>query len=253
VIVRVLRVAAWLAIAGAIVAGLYWAFLNTPESNALTLTASALLIVAVVVSAAVGVNAAVLLARDGHVRDSLRAAARRIGWFLIAAIPALLIWWATMRADAWVSRHSGEISAWFIARFGWADIGWLFASQAWISRWIRWAVVPVVVLTLLTSFFDSGLRSLASVGWLRRVLHWRTLVTATLVFVLLFALPWQLTAWRPMLPATWVEPTVAAIRLGVAAMAIALGSAFLVTIAARPPGVAPPSPSAPPLAPPPPV
>jgi len=29
-------------------------------------------------------------------------------------------WW--LRGDAWVTAHSGEVSAWFIARFDWADV-----------------------------------------------------------------------------------------------------------------------------------
>jgi hypothetical protein len=231
---RLVIVGAWLAAGAAIVAGLYWTLLNTPESNALTLSASAVLILAIVCASGLVVNAAVLLARGAVMREAIRGGARAIPWFVAAIAPALLIWWAVLRADAWTSRYSGEISAWFIARFGWSDISWLFTAEAWASRWLRFALAPIVMLCLLAALLADGRTALGSTRWLRRTLHWRTLGAATLVFIALFALPWQLTAWRPELPPTWVEPAVAALRLGVAALAIVIGSAVLVNVAAKP-------------------
>ena len=65
-------------------------------------------------------------------------------------------------------------------------------------------------------------------SWASRAPHWRTLLVATLVFVLLFALPWQLTSWRPQLPATWVEPAAAALRLGLVLLLGLVGAAVMI-------------------------
>ena len=67
-------------------------------------------------------------------------------------------------------------------------------------------------------------------GWLRRAWHWRTLVVASLVFVVLLALPWQLTTWRPELPPTWIEPVVAGLRLGTVVVLGLIGCALLVLV-----------------------
>lgn len=230
---RIAALAAWLALGGTALAALYWVFLNTPESNTFTLAASVAVALAMLVAAAVFVNTAVLVAMWGAWRASLTAALGGVGWFAVAALPVVSAWWAVTYADAWVSRHSGEISAWFIARLGWGDITLLFQAQTWFSRWIRWVVVPVTSLSLLAGLLRAGGRALRSVGWVRRAWHWRTLAPASLVFVLLFALPWQLTMWRPDLPPTWLQPVAAAARLGLVAVLGVTGCAILVALAVR--------------------
>jgi hypothetical protein len=231
VIPRALGIAAVLAGGGGTAAALYWAFLNTPESNVLTLALSVFLVVATVIVTAVSVNAAVLLARGLPLREALAAGARGTGWFLLATVPLVLAWIAIARFDRWVADHTGEINAWFIARFGWADVSALFQTETWASRWLRWAVVPAAGLSLLASLLRS--EPVPRTRWIRRAWHWRTLLVATLVFVLLFALPWQLTAWRPALPPTWISPVVAAARLGVAFALAAAGAAVLVLVSVR--------------------
>ena len=225
---RLLVIAACLGFGGALVMGLYWAFLNTPEANALTLAVSVLLIVLMIASAAVIVTASLLLAQGMRFADATRRAVRASPWFVVAVIPAVLVWWDLRLTDAWVVQHEGEIRAWLIARFGWADSTPVFTVETWLSRWFRWAFAPIVSLSLLNELVAEGPRALRRIQWIRRALHWRMLGTATLVFVLLFALPWQLTSWRPELPPTWVETAVAAARLTVAGVAIILGCAVLV-------------------------
>ena len=214
-------------------AALYWTFLNTPESNTLTLTASALLIVVSAVAAALTVNAAVLLGRDVTLRPALRTASRGVFWFLLALAPLVAAWWATRRMDAWVAAHSGEINAWFIASFDWADITPLLTAQIWISRWLRWAVFPVLSLSLLATLLTNEEGQSRGATFVRRAWHWRTLGVATLVFVLLFALPWQLREWRPELPPTWIERAVAAVRLGVTLLLALTGASILIIVSAR--------------------
>jgi hypothetical protein len=226
---RLARVSAILA-AGAIVGGaLYWALLNTPDSNAIVLGISALLVVLLVLTAAIGVSMATLVARGTPGREAVARVPRAAGWFLIAFSPLLAAWMTLGRFDRWVIERQGEINAWFIARFGWADISWLLRAEVWASRWIRWAVVPVLCISLLTTILTAE----TGTTWLRRAFHWRTLLAATLAFIVLMALPWQLTTWRPQLPPTWVQPTLAAIRLGTTFVFGILGFAVLILFATR--------------------
>jgi hypothetical protein len=226
VIRRGLRVALALAATAAAGGALYWAFLNTPESNLIMLALSGLLTVLLVTAVAAGVNTSILFAHGVSAREAIGTALRGIGWFVLAAIPVVLTWWAVARADAWIVARQGEITAWFIARWDWADIGGLLQAELWVSRWLRWAVAPLVSLSLLGAFLRQprGNSTLA----LRRALHWRTLGAVTLTFILLFALPWQLTAWRPNLPPTWLEPAVAALRLGTVLLLALAGASLMI-------------------------
>ena len=237
-ILHLAAIAATLATGAAVCAGLYWAFLNTPESNTVTLTASALLVLTIGVAAGVTVNTAVLVARGTSLRRALAAAAPGVFWFLLALGPSVIGWWAVGRVDAWVAAHSGEIHAWLMSRFGWADIGRLLDAQTWVSRWLRWAVFPMLSLSLLATLLTKeggapGAPGITRTTFVRRAWHWRPLAIATLVFVLLFALPWQLADWRPQLPPTWVEPAAAAGRLGVVLLLGLAGAAILIIVAAR--------------------
>jgi hypothetical protein len=231
VIRRGAAVATILLAGGVVTSALYWAFLNTPESNALMLALSALLTLGVIVSAATTVNASVLLARGASTYAAVVSGIRGAGWFVVALTLLVLMWIAVARVDRWIGEHAGEIDAWFIARFGWSDISALLQAELWMSRWLRWGMFPVTALSLLAALLTSERR--LRFAWLRRAWHWRTLVVTTLVFVLLFALPWQLTAWRPSLPPTWIAPLVAAIRLGVALVLLATGAAVLVLASVR--------------------
>lgn len=194
---------------------------------------SAALALLMLVALAVGVNTAVLLMQGMRLGVSLGTAVRRIHWFVVASLPIALAWWLLAQADAWVSSHAGEINAWLIARFGWSDISRLFQAHAWISRWIRWVMVPVASLSLLATLLGHDRRAAAQERWLRRAWHWRTLGLASLVFVVLMVLPWKLAAWQPALPATWVQPAVAALRLGVVTMLWSIGAAVLVALSVQ--------------------
>jgi hypothetical protein len=232
-ILRTLLIALWLAAGAAVLAGLYWLFLNTPESNVLMLTASAVLMVLMVLIAALVANVAVLLALGEALRTSIPSGARRIGWFMVAAVPVALLIWAINMGDAWVARRSGEISAWFIAQFGWADISPLFAFERYVSAWLRWVLLPVAALAALASLLRRGTDGPRR-RWLAATWHWRTLLIATLAFAILVALPWQAASWQPRgLPPTWIEPTVAALRLAMVAVLIAIGYAVIVMTATR--------------------
>jgi hypothetical protein len=229
---RLSFVTAWLLVGSGIVAGLFWAFLNTPESNTLMLVLSAVLVVLMVVLSGLVITAAVLLGRGDALLPSIMTGARRIAWVMLIAIPVVLMTWAILRGDRWVAEKSGEISAWFIARFGWSDVSALFRAENYLSNWLRWVFLPITALTALASVLAGG--SLSPRAWLRTAWHWRTLLIATLSYVVFIFLPWQAAFLRQdNLPATWVQPTLAGFRLGFIGVLMALGLAIMVITVAR--------------------
>ena len=239
-IARALALTVWLGLGAVVLSGVYWLFLNTPETNAMTLGTSVLLLIVLLVLSATVVNAAVLMARGVGWLASMAKGLRGLSWFLAISVPLIGIWLALTAGQAWVTDHSGEINAWFIARFGMADIRTLLAAESWIVRWLGWVVAPLAAVSLLAACLEHGWRGFAD-GWLRRAWHWRTLALATLVFVLFFVLPWRLTEWRPEVPATWVEPTVAALRLVAALLLWSFGAALLVLLSVTGRTLAPPA------------
>ena len=170
---RLLRTALWLLLGALVVFGLYWLLLNTPESNALALISSAILVVLIIAISALFVNTALGLATGAPLAPSAAAAARGIHWVVLAAVPAVLLWWAIVRADRWVVDHAGEINAWFIARYGWSDISSLFRAEVWVSRWLRWSLIPLIALALAGALLAGGVAGVA--GRWRRALGLRSL------------------------------------------------------------------------------
>jgi hypothetical protein len=227
-----LRITLWVLGGAVCLTALYWLLLNTPETNALTLSASAVLLLALLVLSAIVVNTAVLLSRGLALGAAVGRGIRGMLWFVAVLAPLSAAWWAITAADMWVSSHAGEINAWFIAQFGWADISRLLQAEAWLIRWIGWVVAPLAALSLLAALLDHGAAGVRCDRWLRRAWHWRTLLGATIVFAVLIVAPWQITEWRPALPPTWVEPAVAALRLLVVAVLWSAGAALLITLAA---------------------
>jgi hypothetical protein len=227
---RLLRTALWLLLGALVVFGLYWLLLNTPESNALALISSAILVVLIIASAALFVNTALGLAAGAPLAASAAAAARGVHWVVVAAVPALLLWWTIVRADRWILDHASQINAWFIARYGWSDISSLFRAEVWVSRWLRWSLIPLIALALAGALLDGGVAGVA--GRWRRALGFRSLAIAVLAFIVLVALPLPLITWRPQLPPTWLEPAAAAARLGAVAILWIAGAALLVLLAA---------------------
>ncbi len=89
----ILKVSPWLAAGSVLLAGLYWLFLNTPESNQLTLTASAGLVLLMVAVAAITRERRSAHQSGGQPRLRRDAAGCRAShWCLLAAIPVVLVW-----------------------------------------------------------------------------------------------------------------------------------------------------------------
>jgi hypothetical protein len=207
---------------GALTGGAYWAFLNTPESTIWTLMLSAALAIVSLTLLAITVNGAIAAWSNGVSRDTLRRALARIPAIVPAALIVVMAWWLAGSVTGWVSAHSGEISAWFIARLGWSDVSALFTGIEWAGWWIRWILTPMIALSLMA-------------GALRRGVSPLRLALATVWFLLLVAAPWVYFApWKPAgLPPTTVEPLFIAAKLAVAAIVMAIGAALMIREAAR--------------------
>lgn len=228
-------VLAWCAING----GIYWVFLNTPESTVWALGASALLGVAMMIFDGLTVTGAMSILANGWSRASLLRAVRAVPSIIPASIIVLLFWWTTLRAETWLVMREGQISAWFIARFGIADVTWMFRALHYAALWLRWVVAIMLALSLMAGFVSVGARAMAQFAWLRRALHPRALFLATLWFLVLVALPWKyLVPWRPAgLPPTSVELAFIAAKLSVAAILFALAVVLIIREAS---GLVPP-------------
>lgn len=235
---RVARAAAWLIAGQLLVGGLYWIFLNTPESNATMLLASTVLLIVMTLVAGVTIGGAILSAASSSVGRAVTGAP----WIVVAAVPAIVLWWIVTRADVWIAAHSGEIQAWFIASLGWADVSWLMRALAWLSLWLRAVVAPLLCLSLFAALLFAGRRALGRLSWVGRALRIGTLIVATLAVALLVLLPMQAAYWQiPGLPPTWVEPALAGARLLLIGLVMTIGWAIVVAMVAEPPTVEPPT------------
>ena len=94
------------------------------------------------------------------VKRALRVDPRRVP----AALIVLVIWWLANRAEVWIAMRSGQINAWFIARFGWDDVSWLFTAIGYVADWFRWVIAALLALSLMAGFVAIGWRALAQAG-----------------------------------------------------------------------------------------
>ena len=219
----------WVLLGAALTAGVYWGFLITPESTIWTLMLSAVLAIVALAMAGLTANGALAILSGGVSAAGMTRALRAVPAVVPAALIVLLIWWITARGETWIAMRNGQISAWFIARFGWNDISWLFTTIRYIAQWLRWVVAALLVLSLLAAVVTSGWRALAQFAWVRRALHPRAVIVATLLFVVLIALPWiYLVPWRPKgLPASSVEFAFIVAKLSLSAILVAIGTALI--------------------------
>ena len=219
----------WVLLGAALTAGVYWGFLITPESTIWMLMLSAVLAIVALAMAGLTANGALAILSGGVSAAGMTRALRAVPAVVPAALIVLLIWWITARGETWIAMRNGQISAWFIARFGWDDISWLFTTIRYIAQWLRWVVAALLVLSLLAAVVTSGWRALAQFAWVRRALHPRAVIIATLLFVALIALPWiYLVPWRPKgLPASSVEFAFIVAKLSLSAILVAIGAALI--------------------------
>ena len=226
---RLLLAALWILVGSAITAGVYWGFLITPESTIWALMVSALLAIVTLAMIGVTANGALVILSQGVSPAGLRRALAAVPNVIPAALIVLLVWWLTSRAETWVALRSGAINAWFIARFGWDDVSWLFSGVRYVAGWVRWVISALLALSLMGGIAAVGWQAIAQVAWLRRALRPRAVLAATLWFVALIALPWMfLVPWRPQnLPPSTIEFAFIVAKLSVSAILFACGAALV--------------------------
>lgn len=238
---RFLFATLWVLIGCVINGALYWVFLNTPESTVWTLTASAVLGLVITIFDGLTVTGAMTILANGVTRASMMRAVRAVPSIIPASIIVLSIWWLTLRAEDWVVMREGQINAWFIARFGWADVTWIYRAVHYVALWVRWIVALMLALSLIAGFVSVGARAMAQLAWLRRALHPRALLLSSLYFIVLIALPWKyIVPWRPAgLPPTSIEFVFIAAKLSIVAIMFAVAVVLMIREAA---GITPPPP-----------
>lgn len=210
-------VTAWLCGGHAVGAALFWLLLQVPESNALMLAAS-VLVVAVLFAVTVVTETTAIRAIDkatdaANWRDRLRTpgVARRTIAFLLAVVAFAAIWWFTSQANGWWFRRTGEIDAVLMLRFGWTRTASLHAAVRWGLRFVRYAVGLSVALTLMRRWLDGSI----DVAALRTMTAPTRLIEITAWLTLFVVLPWRMAWWRPLaVPPTWIEPAFVGLKLG---------------------------------------
>ncbi|MEW5981437.1 MAG: hypothetical protein AB1806_03585 [Acidobacteriota bacterium] len=212
---RSMAILAWLIGGHAILGGLYWALLQTPESNVFTLAVSALLVIGMLLWVSIVEGVGLLAWRRARpMRGLLADILRRVWWVVPALLVFGAVWWATGALFAYFAAHAGEIDAWFIANAGWVRTAWLHTTIGWVLYFVRFAMGLSLALALLAAGLRGGASGAASFVWVRRALSWRTLVTVSAAMFAIWAGPWQLAYWRPAsLPSTWAQPAFAGAKL----------------------------------------
>jgi len=234
----------WIMVGGVLTAAAYWGFLVTPESTVWALMMSAVLAGVALALAGLTASGAIAMWWHGASLTAVRRAVRSIPGVIPAALIVLLIWWLANRVEIWIALRNGQINAWFIARFGWDDMSWLFTAIGYIADWFRWVIAALLALSLMAGFVAIGWRALAQAAWLRRALRPRAMAAATLWFGGLIALPWiYLLPWHPRsLPPTSIEFAFIVAKLSLSAILFAIGAALVAYEASRLP-VSPTDPS----------
>jgi hypothetical protein len=215
-----------------LVAALFWALLQVPESSAWTLALSAAVAFAIVV-VAFWVTGGVLLAWHPEI-GLLRAFASGLGRATAVTSGALLfagIWWLTSAALAWHGAHAGEIDASIIAKTGNSNTTWLHRTVVWTIRIIRWGPGLTLALSLAGWMAARGASALGTADWIRAALHpkrWSVVLALVALFVML---PWRFVYSRPAHISVALEPWFVGAKLGLLTLLAAVAWAWMIRVA----------------------
>lgn len=235
-IVALLSATAWVLAGLAAGAGLFWAFVHTPESTIFTLALSLLLVVLIYVVAALTASGLVFGWSRGWSVTSLRNSPSGIVPFLLPLGLTVLVWWLVGQGLTWLDARAGEIAAWFIVQFDWSDVSWPLSGVHGIAETVRWVVVPFGALVWHGQLVRRGMRPLVDPAVLTRAASPLRLLTVGAVAILTIWAPLRYGLyWMPAgLPPSWIEPAVAAAKFAGMAVIAAAGVAVIAALAARP-------------------
>lgn len=226
---RLAVIAFWLLAGHALWLVLFWCLLQVPESSAIMLALSALLVVALVVVVA-AIHGGAMAAWDPArpVRRALTSGVRHVGGVLLASALFGLVYWGTAALLEWHARIAGQIDAVYLARTGRSDTAWLHAIVIWATTAVRWTVGLTLSVSLLGAIVSDGMRAaLGGAAWLRAACRPSRWIAVTAWFALLVALPWQWTDWRPATLSLALEPWFVAAKLLLIAVSMAVGWALV--------------------------
>lgn len=232
---RLLLVAGWLVVAQIGLGAIYWALLSTPESNAWMLALSTLLVAALVLAGGIALDIGVRLwngrrARPATLGDWLRPGLRLVPALAVFALCA----WLAGTLDAATEASRGRVTAWLIARFGWANPEILFTTAHWLATSLAWVIGPLLAAAVFGAL-SRGVAATPPGRWLRQALAPRALGIGVIVLVALTTIWPRVEAWRPPLPPTWIQLVVVGAKIGVALLLVALATATYLRLAALDP------------------
>ena len=236
---RTIAVVCWLLMGHAVLGGLYWLLLQVPESNALMLGASALIVLTIIWGfGLVPLMPLRAVGASEPMGRALRVAAGRAWLGVVPLAVVALVWWVTGMAQDWAVGHAGEIDAWLIARLGWTKTGWFHAGIHAVLALVRFGIGMSLAVSMLAAIAASGLKGLVTGTWLRGAVQWRYVLLVSAALIVGVALPSHVLDWRPAsLPPTWVQPAFAAGKLLVLYVVANAAWAFILLKAPRPPAV----------------
>ena len=233
----------WLLGGTALIAGLSWAFLNTPESTMLALLLSALQAIAVYAVRGTTICGALVGWKSNWRRFPLRPALAGVLHTIPLALMLATVWFVVGAGLSWLSVHSGEISARFIATFDWSDVRPLYNGIAWAGSWVMTVGAPYLALVSLAEALSRGWNEALSRPTLKRALSPIRLALVTAIFAATLWVPISYGLyWMPSgLPPTWVEPAVAIAKFTAMATVAAIGLSLIMRLASGSPSTSSPS------------
>ncbi len=233
-IARLIAILAWLTAGHALLFGLFWLLLSTPESNVAMLSVSAAS--ALLLTLVFGwVEAAALLAWRQHTAPwnlAGRAFRAAPGVWLGAAL-FVAIWVVVAHAGAWWSGHQGETDAWLMLHFGKADTTILHRGVRYLLTVIEFLGLSLA-LSVAAAVVGDGYRAVGSARWLRSGLSPRQLLFLAAALMVFVWLPWQAVNWHPSwLRPNWQETVFVTAKLGGIYLLANIGWALALDVAAR--------------------
>lgn len=212
-----LRTAVWIGVIDALAGLAVLGFLYTPESNALMLAVSALLVlVAAGLLMVSSTSAAYGLVHRQAPWRSVGPALRALPLVVLALVIVGVLCGAAGWFETWWTSRAGEIDAAAIVAGDVTQTQPLHTAVRWLVAFVQWVVVPAWLATALTWMAGYERRDVLGLKWLGAGLHWRLVLTTLVAVALLVWLPWRWVYWRPRgLPASTVEVIFTAVKLGV--------------------------------------
>lgn len=233
-IAAIVRTAFWIGAIDAVAGGLVLAFLYTPESNALMLGVSALLVItAAVLLMLSSTSAAHALMHAQSPWRSVRPALRSLPLVLFGLIVVGALCGGAGWFESWWIGRAGEVDAAAIVAGDATNTQPLHTAVRRAVALVQWVVVPAWLATCLAWIAGYERRDVLGLKWLAAGLHWRILLVTLAAVAVGVWLPWQMVDWRPRgLPASTVEVLFTAVKLGVVYLLSQLAWALVLWTAA---------------------